>query len=94
MSRARRLQRHRTGALRHGASLVAAYDDNAETAACEADVKTVNVASDAYNAATGAFPVQVGMLSRFVRAIETFVGRGHRSDETDHFPSLAIAGAA
>lgn len=41
---------------------VGTFRDDAQTAACEADVKTVNVASDAYNAKEGNYPASVNVL--------------------------------
>jgi general secretion pathway protein G len=38
---------------------VATFRTDSETAACKADVKTVSVAADAYNAKTGIYPAGV-----------------------------------
>ena len=41
---------------------VARFRTDANAAACKADVATVNVAADAYDAQTGAFPANVAAL--------------------------------
>jgi prepilin-type N-terminal cleavage/methylation domain-containing protein len=41
---------------------VARFRTDAATAACNADVKTVSVAADAYDASTGAYPASVAVM--------------------------------
>jgi prepilin-type N-terminal cleavage/methylation domain-containing protein len=41
---------------------VATFRTDAQVAACKADLKTVSVAADAYNAKTGAYPADIATL--------------------------------
>lgn len=54
---------------------VGAFQDQAETSACQADVKTVQVAVDAYNASTGGLPANVNVLvtDKYLRAAPSTV---------------------
>ena len=49
---------------------VATFKGDSETAACKADVKTVNVASDAYNAKTGLIPTSVNKVGTETTSLE------------------------
>jgi prepilin-type N-terminal cleavage/methylation domain-containing protein len=42
---------------------VGKFRENATVAACNADVKTVSVAADAYDAETGNYPANIGVLT-------------------------------
>ena len=49
---------------------VGTFRTDSQTAACKADVKTVGVAADAFDAATGAYPANVAALltAKYIKA--------------------------
>ncbi len=53
---------------------VAQFRQDSTAAACKADVKTVNVAADAFDAQTGAFPTSIGQLATAGYLSETPTG--------------------